>query len=144
MDLADPCRGEPGRLELAVDVAGEDERALTQAGGKGKELRKATVRHGGAVEIQPVAVEPPRERRIGGERLRTGDRLEPQAAATERRIGAPEPLRAAKVGQSGIDAHAGSGGDEQPVGGREQRGGTANRVFRPGVHRRVIGHTHRR
>jgi len=60
VDLADPRRGEPGRLELAVDVAGEDERALTQAGRKDAEdtggainvvVRKPQAEAGGMVEV---------------------------------------------------------------------------------------------
>jgi hypothetical protein len=55
-----------------------------------------------------------------GETARIGDFDEADAEPGQRRIGAPEAVVAAEVGQPGIDADAGAGPDQQGIGVRSR------------------------
>src|SRR5574343_1493534 len=71
---------------------------------------------GFAVEIETMTVEPPGQPGVVGKSAGVGDRFKGNAGPAERRINAPEAARPPKVGQAGIDTHAGSGGNQQTVG----------------------------
>ena len=110
--LDDRVLGEPGALELAVDVRCEDEeeaRPLREA----PEDLEAPMRNRPAVELEPVAVEAPGELRVVVEPARAREVDEPQPSLAKRRVGLPEALVAPEVGQAGVDPHPGPGGDQE-------------------------------
>lgn len=116
VDFADLLRREAGFLEMAVDVAGEGPDAVRHVFGQRAEQAESGVRRGLSVERQAMAVEAPGEARVGFKGGRVGDRLEGDSGPAEGGIDGPEAARPAKVGQTGVDAHAGAGGDQQAVG----------------------------
>ena len=61
------------------------------------------------VELHPMPVEAPRQGRILREPARVGQRDEVEPQPLVWRIGPPEPLFPAKVGQTAIDPHPGAG-----------------------------------
>lgn len=77
---------------------------------------KTRVRLRGAIEVQPMAVEAPGQRRIVLEPVRIGEGLKSQTQPGVRRIRLPESLGAPEVRQAGVHAHAGAGPDEQCIG----------------------------
>lgn len=86
-------------LELPVDIAGEDEATARHFVRHGFQQVEAFVRHGGAVQIQPVAIKPPSQRRIPFEGGRRGDFLEADLRPTEGGIGLPEAAYPRKSGR---------------------------------------------
>ena len=74
---------------------------------------------------------------VVGDPARRGQLAEREAEAGVGRVGVPEALVAAEVGHAGIDAHAGAGADQEPVGRFDQRGGAVQFM-------RVPGHPSRR
>lgn len=122
MDFADLIGSETGFLELAIDVAGEGAEPVPHVFRQIAEQGEAGVRRGLPVEGEAMAVEAPGEARVGFEGGRVGDRFEGDSGPAECRIGRPEPVRPAKIGQPRIDAHAGAGGDQQAVGSTQPFG----------------------
>ena len=72
-----------------------------------------------------MAVEAPGERGVVGKPARVSQRDEVEPEPLVGWIGSPEPLIAPEVGQSAIDAHAGSGADQERI-------GRGDRLQRPG------------
>lgn len=105
-------------LELAVHIGRED----ADAAGRPEFAQQAETAVGQrlAVQVQPVAVEPPGQLGVLGEVTRVGDLLEPQAEPRVRRVRAPEPFAAPEVRQPGVDAHPGAGADQERAGAVEQ------------------------
>ena len=118
--LGHVVRGEPGALELPVDVRGEHPR--------GPALRplsrtpKPGVRHGVPVTAPAGARRSPRP--APGRRRSAPGRRAPRSAARPavRRVGPPEALRPAEVGQPRVDTHAGACAHQQRAGAADQRG----------------------
>jgi hypothetical protein len=98
--FADAMVGKTRFLELPVDIAGEHETAMRQPFADPAQDGKARVGNGPPVELQAMPVEAPGEAGLALEGGRIGNLLEGDARATERRVGAPETLRAAKIGQA--------------------------------------------
>ena len=71
------------------------------------------------IQVKAMAVEAPRQRAVGDKPARIGQRHKVQAELLIRRIGFPESLIVTKIPQSGIDAHARAGADEERVSGRQ-------------------------
>ncbi len=130
MALDDLLLAEAGAPELAVDVAGEHKRALRQGTRQVEQDAEAGVRDGAAVQGQAVAIETPGQGRVGAEAGGVGDLVEGRARRAEGRVGFPETGVAAKVGQAGVDAHAGAGANEQGVGAGNQGGGAGDVLLR--------------
>ena len=116
---------EPGALELSVDVAGEDRATVRHRLAPALRQRKAGVRHGLAIQREPVPVEAPSLARPSPEGGWRCDGVEIDAGAAQCGVGVPESLRTEKVGQARIHGHARSGGHQQAIGLRNQRGGLA-------------------
>ena len=85
----------------------------------------------GAVQVGAVAVEAPAEGRVVGKVFRIGavDKGQPQAGIG--RIGLPEAVVAAEVGQPGIDPHAGPGGDDEGLCFSDNSGGFSKHWIPP-------------
>src|SRR5262249_21543777 len=66
-------------------------------------------------EIQAIPVETPGQFRIAGEPAWVGEGYKIESQLLIGRVSAPQPLRAAKVRQAGIDSHAGAGANEKGV-----------------------------
>eukprot|EP01136_Pigoraptor_vietnamica_P028151 Opistho-1_new@85360 len=107
--------GEAGALELAVDVAGEDEGAPRQPLGPPAQDREAVMRNGLPVQRQAVTIEAPGEPRVGAERAGRGDLGEVHRGPAQCRIGLPAAGVAAEVRQAAVDAHAGAGGNDERI-----------------------------
>eukprot|EP00754_Rhynchopus_humris_P022737 Rhum_TRINITY_DN14803_c0_g2::Rhum_TRINITY_DN14803_c0_g2_i1::g.119649::m.119649 len=103
-------------LKVPVDVRREDERILPRQGAPLFENGEPRVRHGRAVQLQAVAVEAPGKGRVGVEPRRVGHRGEANTEVPQGRVVLPQPLVASKVRQAGVDAHPGTGGDDDHVG----------------------------
>jgi hypothetical protein len=129
---------ETGRLELAVDIAGEDTDAVRHPFAPAPQDGEARVRNRGAVQGQAVPVKSPRACRRRAERGRVGDGLEWRAGLAQRRVGMPEAFVAAKIRQARIDSHAGPGGDHQGVGIGDQEGGLFEKFIHAFILRRGI------
>lgn len=86
---------------------------------RGSENGKAGMGLSLAVQIQPVAVEAPRQFRIGGEGLRTHQIG--KGASVIGRIGRPETLIATKSWQPGVNAHSCACANQEGVSIRENR-----------------------
>ena len=109
---------------------------------------EAPVRHRPPIELEPVAVEAPGEGRVVLEPAGVREVDEPQSLLAKRRVGPPEALVAPEVGEAGVDAHAGPGGDEE---GRRVRdrlgraldrsGGLQHGPASPGSFRRLTSRT---
>ena len=115
MDFTDLVGSEAGFLKLTIDVAREGADAVRHVFRQVEEQGEAGVRRGVPVEGQAMAVEAPGEARVGGEGGRVGDRFEGDSGLAEGWIDGPETARPAKVGQTGVYAHAGAGGDQQAI-----------------------------
>ena len=122
--FADLHFGKTGALKLSVDVAGEYECAMPQALADPAQDLKTGVRHGAAVELQPMPVETPGKARFRCEGGWIGNLLEGNPRPSKRRVSPPETLRTAKIGEAGVDPDACTGGDQQPVGLGDQFGAT--------------------
>ena len=105
----------PRLLKLPVDVGGEDEPLLFSFR-RLQQHRETGMGHRFAVEVQSMAIEGPRQRRICLEPVRIGQLDEAQPPLFRRRVGAPEPFVTSEIGQAGVDPHPRPGGDEQGVG----------------------------
>ncbi len=108
-----PLLGEAGFLELTVDIAGDHEVVEAEALDPGEQQAEAEVRYGGPIEIGAVAVKAPAEGRVPLEVGGIGGAYEIDAEPPVHRIGGPEPLIAAEIGESGINPHPRPGGDDQ-------------------------------
>ena len=97
--LMDETFREAGPLELTVDVAGEDEAPKRHLFGPAPQNGKTIMGNRPPVEVEPVAVEAPRERRVGLERARGCHFREVQALLAQSRIGLPESGIPAEVRQ---------------------------------------------
>ena len=126
--FVDPRRIEAGTLELPVDIAGKDKGAVRQRRAPVPQQFEAGVGEGRPVQRQPVPVKAPGQRGIGAERGGRGDFGKRQPRPSQRRVGTPEAGVAAKVGQPGVDAHAGAGGDNQAVGLADQLRGMVEQI----------------
>src|SRR5262249_1878263 len=82
-----------------------------------------------AIEVQAMAIEAPGQFGIVREPARVGQRNEVEAERGIGRIGVPETLVAAKIGQAGIDAHAGACTDQQGIRCGDCRGRTIEKLF---------------
>jgi len=102
---------------MPIDVAGEDEITQWTAFAPAAKDVETGVRGRSPVEIEAVAEETPSLLRISSEPDGVGDFLEPLAA--EGRVGPPETLGAAEIGQTGVNAHARPGTDQEGVGGED-------------------------
>src|SRR5207237_6673355 len=100
-----------GPLKMPVHIGSKNEGAVLHSLRPGLQDAEALVRPGYPVQVKPVAVETPGQCRVGRKptRVGQGSKAEPQPLVG--RISAPEALIASKIGQSGINAHAGSGAD---------------------------------
>lgn len=126
-------RGKTCLLKVPVHIAGEDEAALRHALRPGMEQAEARVRRGGAVQVEPVAVEAPGGGRALLKGVRRGDALERQPLPAQRGVGAPEAAVAPEVGQAGVDAHARARRDDQRLGVLEQVRGAGQFVLQQKV-----------
>src|SRR5690606_28484774 len=129
VDLGDVA--ETGALELTVDVGGEHVHAagfrrtpVAQDGEAGVGCRPA-------VQLEAMSVESPSQFGVPGEVHGVGDLDEAQPQPGVGRVGAPEALVPAEIGQAGVDAHAGAGADEKSVGAGDEVGRS--------VERRLVG-----
>ena len=116
MDFTDGVRGESGFLELPVYVACEGVYSVRDVFRDVEQQAKSGVGFGSPVKVEAMTIEAPCEPRIGSKGGRIGNGLESDSGASERRVNRPETPRPTKVGQAGVDTHAGAGGDEQAVG----------------------------
>jgi hypothetical protein len=114
--FVDAICGESGPLELAIHIAGEHEGAATQTGGNVAQDLEPAMRHGAPVKRQAVAVEAPGQFRRLVKGIGTGNPGKGDVRRSQGRVGLPESLPAAEVGQAGIDPHACTGRDQQTVG----------------------------
>ena len=78
-----------------------------------RRMAKAVVGDGLPVEVGAVAVEAPAEGRVALEMGRVGGLDEGEPEPLVHRVGVPEPLVAAEVGEPRVDPHPGPGGDDQ-------------------------------
>src|SRR5262249_19512360 len=108
-------------LELPIDIAGENKVPIRPRLAPAAQDLETGVWHPGAIQIEPMPEETPRQRRVGAEPMRVGHLRELSPA--KRRIGLPESLRPPKVRQPRIDPHPRASADEQRI-------GTANRLRR--------------
>lgn len=116
MALFDAQLGKTGLLKLAVHIACVDESAVSHPARPALQDSEACMRRGVAVELEAVAVETPGQTLAGEKAGAVGDVLELVAVRLERRIGPPEAAFAAKVGQAGVDTHAGARADDHAIG----------------------------
>ena len=133
MALANLHLGKPGLLELPVHIAGKHEGAVRHLRCDSLQYREAGMRLGVAIKREAVAVETPGEMGIREEGCRARDCAEIHPGLAKGRIGGPETLVAAEIRQAGIDAHAGSGGDQQAV-SRPNGGHRAVDVLHQDIH----------
>jgi hypothetical protein len=108
----DAVRVEAGALEMPVDVGGEDEVAILHRPGPGEKNGKAGVRGGPAIEVLAVPVETPGKVRVLPEPRGVREVREGEPQLLVRRIGLPEAMVPAKIGEPGV-AHPRPGGDQQ-------------------------------
>src|SRR5439155_21845647 len=127
--LYDTLRIKPGTLKLAIDIGSENECSASHPPSPGLQELEALMRLRRAVEIEPMAVKAPSERRIAGKPLRVRQGRKAESEFLVRRIGTPEPLVAPKIGQAGIDRHAGSRGKQQRVRRRHGSRGSLDQRF---------------
>ena len=120
-------------MEMPIDVAGEDEIAQRPPFTPTAQGLETGVRGRSPVEIEAVAKEPPRLLRVPLKPDGVGDFLEIPAA--KGRVGPPETLGAAEVGQPGVDAHARPGTNQEGVGGQDGLGRLPVSIFQ--VHRTI-------
>ena len=75
------------------------------------------------IETHPVPIETPGQSGILKKPTRVGqsDEIEPQLLI--QRIGSPEPLFAAKIGQTTVDPHTGASTDQARIGRRDRFSG---------------------
>ena len=114
---------EPSLLKLPIHIAGKDECPMWLLRRPALQNREARVRLGAAVEVQPVAVEAPREARLPLKPVRAGDIFKRDAPRRQRRVGSPEPLRATKIRQPRVHAHSRPRANQKRICLRDQRSG---------------------
>ena len=100
MYFEDAVGVEAGLLEVAVDVRRVDETAVLHPARPAAQGLKAGVRRRGAVEVEAMAVEAPRQLRVVAEPARVGQGDEVEAELLVGRIRLPESLVAAEVRQA--------------------------------------------
>ena len=96
-------------LKLPVDVRGEDERTPVLGIGPPPKDGESGVRRRGAIQVEPVAVEPPGELGVAFEPERVGHVVKRDAEPGDRRVSPPEALVASEIWQPRIDPHTGAG-----------------------------------
>src|SRR5436190_13473947 len=115
MHLDDALGLEAGALEMAIDIRGVDKRAMLHPRRPSAQDRKASVRGCIPIEIEAMSIEAPGQLRGIAEPAWAGQGDEVKAELRVRRIRVPEPVIAAEIRHSGIDAHARAGADQQRV-----------------------------
>lgn len=103
------------RLKMAVDVAREDEGAVTRALGPLLEHRVARVRRALPADLQRASVELPRVDGLLHEAVALRERADVALRHARRQQRSPQAARAAKIRQAGVHAHARAGGDDDGV-----------------------------
>ena len=147
-----PFAIEPGELEVAIDIRGENETAIFEPIRPPAENFETRVRRGRPVEPESMPIESPGELGIAGEPARVGHVDEGHTEPFERRVCLPESLVASKIRQPRVDAHPGAGGDQQGVRICDRVSGHRNLCARVLIHgwivarsraRRIVAHWHR-
>jgi len=110
---------ESGAVEVAVDIAGEHHTTVREALAYPAENLESLVGLGLAVEFQAMSVESPGQTRVGVEGAGIGDLGEVDDTFSEGRVGAPEALSSAEIGEAGVDAHAGTGTNDEAIRGTD-------------------------
>ena len=111
----DPVLGVSGFGKLSVDVAGEDEDPSGDPGGDPEEEGEAVMGTGLPINGEPVPIESPGQSRIPFEALGGGHLFKGEAGLSQGRIGLPEALGAPKVRKPGVNSHAGTRRQDNPV-----------------------------
>ena len=120
-----PVFGEARLLKLPINIAGEYPVPQGNALTPFAQNFKARVGNGFAIQVEPMAVEPPRHGRVPLECAWIGDIREIELRPGQGRVCIPEASIAAKVRKSGVDAHPGTRSDNQGIGLTDQLGSAA-------------------
>ena len=104
------------RLKLTIHVGREDEMPQWLGLRPAQKNCKSIMRDRCAIEVPAMSVEAPGQVRITAKPGGVRHLLEAKSFRPKSGIVSPEPFRAAKVGQAGINPHARARGDQQRVG----------------------------